>query len=93
MSMMKRLNGEVSLKYLGNFSLLKYICNGWRMCWVDIEGFLRDARFVKLFLHPCLAMILMLLLLNPFVTVSVLPLTLYILLLERFPSPFGIYIA
>lgn len=83
------MNGEVLLRYLGNFSLLKDIRNWWRMCWVDIEGFLRYASFVKLFLHPCLATIIMLLLLKPFVNVGVLPLTPYRLPLERFPSPFG----
>ena len=85
---MEKPNGEAHSKYLGNPSSSKDIGNGLRRYWVDINHFLKDVSFMKLFLHPYSAMIIMSLWLGPFANVGVLPLTPCILLLERFSSPF-----
>ena len=56
---MEKLDREAHSKYLGNLSLPKDIGNGLRKYWVDIDHFLKDVSFVKLFLHPYSAMIIM----------------------------------
>ena len=57
--MTKKPNGEAYSKYLGNLSLPKDIRNGLRRYWVDVDHFLKDVSFMKLFLHPYSAMIIM----------------------------------
>ena len=56
---MEKPNGEAHLKYLGNISLPKDIGNGLRRYWVDMDHFLKDVSFIKLFLHHYSAMIVM----------------------------------
>ena len=50
---------EAHSKYLGNLSLPKDIGNGLRRYWVGMDHFLKDVSFMKLFLHPYSAMIVM----------------------------------
>ena len=50
---------ETHSKYLGNLSLLKDIGNGLRRYWVDMDHFLKDVSFMKLFLHSHSDMIVM----------------------------------
>ena len=52
-------NGEVHSKYLGNLSLSKDIRNGKRRYLADMDHFLKDVSFMKLFLHPYSDMIVM----------------------------------
>ena len=52
-------NGKAYSKYLGNLSLPKDIGNGLRRYWVDVDHFLKDVSFMKLFLHPYSTMIIM----------------------------------
>ena len=56
---MEKLDREANSKYLGNLSLPKDIGNGLRKYWVNIDHFLKDVSFMKLFLHPYSAMIVM----------------------------------
>ena len=57
--MTEKPNGEAHSKYLGNLSLPKDIGNRLRRYWVDVDHFLKDVSFMKLFLHPYSAMIVM----------------------------------
>ena len=65
MFVMEKPKREVHSKYLGNLSLPKDIGNRLRRYWVDVDHFLKDVSFMKLFLHPCSAMIVISLWLGP----------------------------
>ena len=59
MFVMDKPNGKAHSKYLGKFSLPKDIGNGLRRYWIGMDHFLKDVSFMKLFLHPYSAMIVM----------------------------------
>ena len=56
---MEKSYREAHSKYLGNLSLSKDVGNGLRRYWVGMDHFLKDVSFMKLFLHPYSAMIVM----------------------------------